>query len=120
MLSFSDFLADNAVIIILVLLGIILGVIGYLKRNVLSKYLPHDDEEQTPEEILQDELDNILVTEKYQPVQKKTKKSILDDEDDDFDYENQAKKDEQTNNDFQMGDTIGFSLNSYDNNEEEK
>ena len=36
-LSFSDFLANNAVVIILVILGIILGVIGYLKRTVLAK-----------------------------------------------------------------------------------
>ena len=33
----SDFLANNAVVIILVILGIILGVIGYLKRTVLAK-----------------------------------------------------------------------------------
>ena len=121
MLSFSDFLADNAVIIILVLLGVILGVIGYLKRNVLSKYLSHDDEEdQTPEEILQDELDNILITEKYQPTQKKTRNSILDEDDDDFDYDNQVPKEDKSHDDFQMGDTTSYSFNSYINDEENK
>ena len=66
--SFSDFLTDNSVIIIVLILGAILGVTYYLKRNVLSKYNHNDeDEDQTPEEILQDELDSLLVTEKYNP-----------------------------------------------------
>ena len=80
-LSLSDFLGDNIVVVVLILLGGILGTIGYLKRNVFAKYLPHDDIDQTPEEILQDELDSLLVTEKYNPVEKKTKEQELLDDD---------------------------------------
>lgn len=120
MLSFSDFLADNAVIIILIILGIILGAIGYLKRNVLSKYFSNDDEEQTPEEILQDELDHILVTEKYHPTQKKSKKPTLED-DDDFDYDNQQPiNDKKENDEFQMGDSTSYSFTSFNNEDDKK
>ena len=35
--SFGDFMNDNSVIIIVLILGGILGIIYYLKRNVLSK-----------------------------------------------------------------------------------
>ena len=111
-LSFSDFLANNAVVIILIILGLILGVIGYLKRTVLAKYLPREEEDQTPEEILQDELDNILITEKYVPENRMKKKDILDDyDDDDFDYDHQEEKKENNNNDeFLINDSSSYSF----------
>ena len=90
-LGFGDFLTDNAVIIILVLLGVILLTVSYLKKNVLAKYkdMEEEDDYQTPEEILQDEMDNLVVTEKYNPNQKVKKKDILNDyDDDDYDYDN--------------------------------
>ena len=99
--SFSDFLTDNSVIIIVLILGAILGVTYYLKRNVLSKYNHNDeDEDQTPEEILQDELDSLLVTEKYNPNAEKAKKDILDEDDDDFDYDNNVKKEVEHDDNF--------------------
>lgn len=119
-LSFSDFLTENAVVIILVILGVILGTVGYLKRNVFSKYFQHEDIDQTPEEILQDELDNLLVTEKYNPTTKKVKKDNSDyDEDDDFDYDNQQET-KVKEDDFVMNDSSSFSFSSFSSNDEEK
>ncbi len=116
-LSFSDFLADNAVIIILIILGCILGVIGYIKRNYLAKYNNDDELEQTPEEILQDELDNLLVTEKYVPNQPK-KKDILDEDDDDFDYDHQEPVEKVNDDDFVMNENEGYSLPTFEDRQD--
>ena len=115
--SFSDFLADYSVIIILAILGAILGIIYYLKRKVLSKYDPVEDEDQTPEEILQDELDSILVTEKYNPNAEKNKKDKFEEDDDDFDYDNNFKKEEQ-NNDFDSNVDVSYSFQNFEDNNE--
>ena len=117
-LSLSDFLSDNIVVVVLILLGLILGTIGYLKRNVFAKYLPHDDIDQTPEEILQDELDNLLVTEKYNPVVKKTKEQELLDDDDDFDYDHQEEVTTKEN-EFVMNDFSSYSFGDIDNKDKE-
>ena len=117
--SFSDFLTDNSVIIIVLILGAILGVTYYLKRNVLSKYNHHDDDEdQTPEEILQDELDSILVTEKYNPNAEKAKKDILDEDDDDFDYDNNVKKEVEHDDSFTVDTDVSYSFQTFDDNNE--
>ena len=116
--SFSDFLTDNSVIIIVLILGAILGVTYYLKRNVLSKYNPHDDDDQTPEEILQDELDSILVTEKYNPNAGKVKKDILDEDDDDFDYDNNVKKEVEHDDSFTVDTDVSYSFQTFDDNNE--
>ena len=106
--SFSDFLTDNSVIIIVLILGAILGVTYYLKRNVLSKYNHNDeDEDQTPEEILQDELDSLLVTEKYNPNAEKAKKDILDEDDD---WKNDIPLDELISSTDETNDCVQFSL----------
>ena len=118
-LGFGDFLTENAVVIILILLGIILGTVGYLKRNVLSKYFQHEEEDQTPEEILQDELDSLLVTEKYNPTAKKQKnKSNEYDEEDDFDYDNQQDT-KIKEDDFVMSDTSSYSFSPFSQENEE-
>jgi hypothetical protein len=117
--SFSDFLTDNSVIIIVLILGAILGVTYYLKRNVLSKYNHNDeDEDQTPEEILQDELDSLLVTEKYNPNAEKAKKDILDEDDDDFDYDNNVKKEVEHDDNFTVDTDVSFSFQTFDDNNE--
>ena len=117
--SFGDFMNDNSVIIIVLILGGILGIIYYLKRNVLSKYNPIDDEEdQTPEEILQDELDSLLVTEKYNPHAEKAKKDILDEDDDDFDYDNNVREKVEHNDDFVVDSTTSYSFSTFENNED--
>ena len=117
--SFGDFMNDNSVIIIVLILGGILGIIYYLKRNVLSKYNPVDDEEdQTPEEILQDELDSLLVTEKYNPHAEKAKKDILDEDDDDFDYDNNVREKVEHNDDFVVDSTTSYSFSTFENNED--
>ena len=119
-LSLSDFLGDNIVVVVLILLGGILGTIGYLKRNVFAKYLPHDDIDQTPEEILQDELDSLLVTEKYNPVEKKTKEQeLLDDDDDDFDYDNQQEVVSKKEDEFIMNDLSSYSFSDLDKKDSE-
>lgn len=119
-LGFSDFLTDNAVIIILVLLGAILITVSYLKKNVLPKYNGenNDDDYQTPEEILQDEMDNLVVTEKYNPTAKVKKKENLYD-DDDFDYDNVEEK-KNENDDFVMNSDSGFSYSSFSEETKEK
>ena len=115
--SFGDFLTDNSVIIIVLLLGAILGTVYYLKRNVLSKYDPIDDEDdQTPEEILQDELDSLLVTEKYNPNAEKPKKDILEEDDDDFDYDNNVKKEVEHEDDFAVNSDVSYSFPTFDEN----
>ena len=122
LLSFGDFLTENAVIIILLILGAILITVSYLKRNVLSKYNDpnSDDDYQTPEEILQDEMDSLVVTEKYIPTQKTKKKDILNDyDDDDFDYDNVEEK-KETNDDFVMNMDSGYSFSSFEDKNEEK
>jgi hypothetical protein len=117
--SFSDFLTDNSVIIIVLILGAILGVTYYLKRNVLSKYNHNDeDEDQTPEEILQDELDSLLVTEKYNPNAEKVKKDILDEDDDDFDYDNNVKKEVEHDDNFTVDTDVSYSFQTFDDNNE--
>jgi hypothetical protein len=117
--SFSDFLTDNSVIIIVLILGAILGVTYYLKRNVLSKYNHNDeDEDQTPEEILQDELDSLLVTEKYNPNAEKAKKDILDEDDDDFDYDNNVKKEVEHDDNFTVDTDVSYSFQTFDDNNE--
>lgn len=117
--SFSDFLTDNSVIIIVLILGAILGVTYYLKRNVLSKYNHNDeDENQTPEEILQDELDSLLVTEKYNPNAEKAKKDILDEDDDDFDYDNNVKKEVEHDDNFTVDTDVSYSFQTFDDNNE--
>ena len=117
--SISDFLSDNSVIIIVLILGAILGVTYYLKRNVLAKYNPIDDEDdQTPEEILQDELDSILVTEKYNPNAEKKNKDILDEDDDDFDYDNNFKKEVDNDDNFAVDSDISYSFQTFDENNE--
>jgi hypothetical protein len=117
--SFSDFLTDNSVIIIVLILGAILGVTYYLKRNVLSKYNHNEeDEDQTPEEILQDELDSLLVTEKYNPNAEKAKKDILDEDDDDFDYDNNVKKEVEHDDNFTVDTDVSYSFQTFDDNNE--
>lgn len=117
--SFSDFLTDNSVIIIVLILGAILGVTYYLKRHVLSKYNHNDeDENQTPEEILQDELDSLLVTEKYNPNAEKAKKDILDEDDDDFDYDNNVKKEVEHDDNFTVDTDVSYSFQTFDDNNE--
>lgn len=119
-LSFSDFLSDNAVIIILILLGAILGTAYLLKRKVFSKYINPDDEiNQTPEEILQEELDQILVTERYNPNAKK-QKDILDEEDDDEEVVEEEKKEEnQQTDDFVVNTNTSYSFSVYDDDEDD-
>ena len=122
LLSFGDFLTENAVVIILLILGGILITVSYLKRNVLSKYNdPNtDDDYQTPEEILQDEMDSLVITEKYVPTEKTKKKDILNDyDDDDFDYDNVEEK-KETNDEFVMNMDSGYSFSNLENKNEEK
>ena len=122
LLSFGDFLTENAVIIILLILGAILITVSYLKRNVLSRYNDpnSDDDYQTPEEILQDEMDSLVVTEKYIPTQKTKKKDILNDyDDDDFDYDNVEEK-KEANDDFVMNMDSGYSFSNFEDKNEEK
>ena len=117
--SFGDFMNDNSVIIIVLILGGILGIIYYLKRNVLSKYNTNDeDEDQTPEEILQDELDSLLVTEKYNPHAEKTKKDILDEDDDDFDYDNNVREKVEHDDEFIVNSDIGYSFPTFEDKED--
>ena len=116
LLSLSDFLSDNIVVVVLILLGVILGTIGYLKRNLFAKYLNHDDDDQTPEEILQDELDSILVTEKYNPNEKKLKEKNLLDDDDDFDYDHQEETTSKSD-EFVMNDYSSYSFDDLDKND---
>lgn len=120
-LGFGDFLTDNAVIIILVLLGVILLTVSYLKKNVLAKYkdMEEEDDYQTPEEILQDEMDNLVVTEKYNPNQKVKKKDILNDyDDDDYDYDN-VNENKNADDEFVMNTDTNYSFTSFDNENKE-
>lgn len=117
-LSFGDFLSDNAVVIILLLLGGILGLAYYFKRKVFSKYADYDNEDdQTPEEILQEELDQILITERYNPNATKKPKDILDEDDDEI-YEEEVDNTPLTD-DFVVNTDINYSIPTYEeeNNE---
>ena len=118
-LSFNDFLSDNAVILILIILGGILGVVYYFKRKVFGKYDDIDAEnDQTPEEILQEELDQLLVTERYIPNAIKKPKDILDEDDDDFDYDNNVKKEVEHDDNFTVDTDVSYSFQTFDDNNE--
>ena len=114
-LSFGDFLSNNPVIVIIIILGGILGVAYTLKKKVLGKY--HDDDiDQTPEEILQEELDNLLVTERYVPNANPKPKDILDEDDDEIVEPVKPVETETTQpvDDFQMNTDTSYSFPSYE------
>lgn len=112
-LSFGDFLSNNPVIVIIVILGAILGIAYTLKKKVFGKY--HDDDiEQTPEEILQEELDTLLVTERYVPNANTKPKDILDEDDDDEIVEPVTPEVTQPVDDFQINTDTNYSFPSYD------
>ncbi len=117
--SFSDFLSNNAVIIILLLLGGILAIAYYFKRKLFRKYHDIDNEvDQTPEEILQEELDQLLVTERYNPNATKKPKDILD-EDDDIVEEEVVET--TVTDEFEVNTDVSYSFPTYqedDNNNE--
>ena len=111
-LSFNDFLSNNAVILILIILGGILGVVYYFKRKVFGKYDDIDAEhDQTPEEILQEELDQLLVTERYVPNAIKKPKDILDEDEDEFEEE---VVEETVTDEFEVNTNVSYSFPTYE------
>ena len=113
-LSFSDFLSNNAVILILIILGGILGIVYYFKRKIFGKYDDIDAEhDQTPEEILQEELDQLLVTERYVPNSTKPK----DEEDEDEINEEPVVEEtveEPVTDEFEVNTNISYSFPTYE------